>query len=166
VPGSVIATIYLLKERSVDKIVARLTTKELELVIKIAGRSPQIYPPGAYAALEGERDRRSMQRLAARSPDARISPGAARMRKTRERRRKDLRLLTIEVPLNPLAVGGTHPGASAEQRNRQKECVQMPGKIARSDPRLSVRVTRGAGRGHTSRLSCKRAGKTRISMPV
>src|SRR5262245_36381302 len=44
--------------------------------------------------------------------------------------------------------------------NRQNECVQMPGKMARSDPRLSVRVTRGAGGGHTSRLSCKRAGKT------
>jgi hypothetical protein len=42
----------------------------------------------------------------------------------------------------------------------------MPGKMARSDPRLSVRVTRGAGSGHTSRLSCKRAGKTRILMPV
>ena len=35
----------------------------------------------------------------------------------------------------------------------------MPGKMARSGPRLSVRVTRGAGGGHTSRLSCKRAGK-------
>src|SRR6266542_3249299 len=31
--------------------------------------------------------------------------------------------------------------------NRQKECVQMPGKMARSDPRPSVRVTRGAGSG-------------------
>ena len=33
-----------------------------------------------------------MQRSAARSADARISPGAARMRKTRERKRKNLRL--------------------------------------------------------------------------
>ena len=31
--------------------------------------------------------------------DARISPAAARMRKTRERRGKNLRLMTIEVPL-------------------------------------------------------------------
>src|SRR5215469_11866054 len=29
--------------------------------------------------------------------------------------------------------------------NRQKECVRMPGKMARSDPRPGVRVTRGAG---------------------
>jgi DDE family transposase len=29
--------------------------------------------------------------------------------------------------------------------NRQKECVQMPGKMARSDPRPGVRVIRGAG---------------------
>ena len=99
-PESVIAAICLLYERSVGEIVARLTTRELEQVINIAGRSPQIYPPGAYAALKEERDRRSMQRSAARGPDARISLGAARMRKTRERRRKNLRLVTIEVPLN------------------------------------------------------------------
>ena len=30
---------------------------------------------------------------------------------------------------------------------RQKECVQMPGEAARSDPRPSVRVTRGAVSG-------------------
>src|SRR5215469_10750422 len=42
----------------------------------------------------------------------------------------------------------------------------MPRKTARSDPRPSVRVTRGARSGHTSRLSCKRARKTRTSMPV
>ena len=41
----------------------------------------------------------------------------------------------------------------------------MPGKMAGSDPRPSVRVTRGAGSG-TSRLSCKRAGKTRTLTPV
>jgi hypothetical protein len=101
VPESVIAAIYLLHaERSLDKIVVRLTTAELEQVINIAGRSPQIYPPGAYAALKDERQKRSMQWSAARSPGARISQGAARMRKTRERRRKNLHLMTIEVPLN------------------------------------------------------------------
>jgi uncharacterized protein len=31
--------------------------------------------------------------------------------------------------------------------NRQKEWFQMPGKMARSDPRPSVRITRGAGSG-------------------
>src|SRR5262249_50458398 len=35
----------------------------------------------------------------------------------------------------------------AFKSNRQKECVQMPGKMARSDPRPGVRVTRGAGSG-------------------
>src|SRR5262245_55408210 len=35
----------------------------------------------------------------------------------------------------------------AFKSNRQKECVQMPGKMARSDPRPSVRVTRGVGSG-------------------
>jgi len=42
----------------------------------------------------------------------------------------------------------------------------MPGKMARSDPRAGVRVTRGAVAVSTSRLSCKRAGKTRTLMPV
>src|SRR5262249_16220115 len=42
----------------------------------------------------------------------------------------------------------------------------MPGKMARSDPRPGVRATRGAGSSNTSRLSCKRAGKTRTLMPV
>src|SRR5262245_12520124 len=36
---------------------------------------------------------------------------------------------------------------SCIQSSRQKECVQMPGKMARSNPRPSVRVTRGAGSG-------------------
>jgi hypothetical protein len=100
VPEAVVAAIRLLHERSVDQIAARLTTAELEQVIKIAGRSPQIYPSGAYDALKEERVRRSMQRAAARSSGACISLGAVRMRKTRERRRQNLRLITIEVPLN------------------------------------------------------------------
>ena len=36
---------------------------------------------------------------------------------------------------------------SCIQEQRQKECVQMPGEMARSDPRPSARVTRGAGSG-------------------
>src|SRR5215467_2275265 len=35
----------------------------------------------------------------------------------------------------------------AFKSNRQKECVQMPGEMATSDPRPSARVTRGAGSG-------------------
>jgi hypothetical protein len=42
----------------------------------------------------------------------------------------------------------------------------MPGKMARSDPRPSVRVTEVLVAVSTSRLSCKRAGKTRTLMPV
>jgi hypothetical protein len=84
VPESVIAAICLLDEKSVDEIVARLTTAELEQVINIVGRSPRGYQPGAYDALKAERHRRSMQRAAARSAGAHISSGTARMRKTRE----------------------------------------------------------------------------------
>ncbi len=56
VPETVIAAICLLRERGVDEIVAKLTATELEQVIKIAGRSPQVYPPGVYAALKDKRD--------------------------------------------------------------------------------------------------------------
>ncbi len=56
VSESVIAAICLLGEKTVDEIVARLTTTELEQVIKIAGRSPQVYPPGVCAALKDKRD--------------------------------------------------------------------------------------------------------------
>jgi len=42
----------------------------------------------------------------------------------------------------------------------------MLGKMARSDPRPSVRVTEVLVAVSTSRLSCKRAGKTRTLMPV
>ena len=42
----------------------------------------------------------------------------------------------------------------------------MPRKMARSDPRPSVRVTRVLVAVSTSRLSCKRAGETRTLMPV
>ena len=48
---------------------------------------------------------------------------------------------------------------SCIQDSRQKECVQMPGKRARSDPRAGVRVTRGAVAVSTSRLSARGPGK-------
>jgi len=101
VPESVIAAICLLGEKSVDEIVARLTTVELEQVIRIVGRSPRGYPPGAYGALKEQRDRRSTKPpVECGLGDERVSAGTARMRRTRERRRKNLRLVTIEVPLN------------------------------------------------------------------
>ena len=69
-PESVIAAIYLLDEKSVDEIVTRLTPLELEQVIKIVGRSPQGYAPGAYDALKEQQRRRSMQMSAAGPPPA------------------------------------------------------------------------------------------------
>src|SRR6516162_5518879 len=49
---------------------------------------------------------------------------------------------------------------------REKDCVQMPGKMARSDHRPSVRVTRGAGSGQHLGSVLQEAGKTRTLMPV
>jgi hypothetical protein len=42
----------------------------------------------------------------------------------------------------------------------------MPGKMARPDPRPNARFTEVLVAVSTSRLSCKRAGKTRTLMPV
>ena len=64
VPELVIAAICLLSERSVDEIVAKLSPVELEQVIKIVGRSPRGYPPGAYEALKGMRNLAQPERLA------------------------------------------------------------------------------------------------------
>jgi hypothetical protein len=61
VSEAVIAAICLLDQKSVDEIVARLTTAELEQVIKIVGRCPRGYPSGAYDALKGKRNLASPQ---------------------------------------------------------------------------------------------------------
>jgi hypothetical protein len=55
VSEAVIAAICLLETKSVDEIVAKLTTVELEQVIKIVGRCPRCYPSGAYDALKARR---------------------------------------------------------------------------------------------------------------
>jgi hypothetical protein len=85
----------------VDEIVPRFTTAELEQVIKIVGRSPRGYPPGAYDALKGKRNlaqpQPPIERLALKpgQPAARTNPGTERSRWIRARRFAAPRL---EVP--------------------------------------------------------------------
>jgi hypothetical protein len=55
VSETVIAAIYLLHERSVDEIVAKLRPSDLDQVIKLVGRCPSCYPPGTFAALKDRR---------------------------------------------------------------------------------------------------------------
>ncbi len=55
VPESVIAAIHLLPERSADDIVAKLTGRELEQVIKLVGLCPSSYPPGKLDALKARK---------------------------------------------------------------------------------------------------------------
>jgi hypothetical protein len=78
VSEAVIAAICLLETRSVDEIVAALTTVELEQVIKIVGRCPRCYPPGAYDALKGHR------RTPLPKPQPGINPGAERLQRSAE----------------------------------------------------------------------------------
>lgn len=76
VSEAVIAAICLLPERSVDKIVAKLSPVELEQVIKIVGRSPRGYPSGALEALKGKRNSAQPQRPTERlSPNVALKPG-------------------------------------------------------------------------------------------
>jgi hypothetical protein len=78
------------------------------------------------------------------------------------------------VRRHPAADRGAAPAAdhvdsvrrSVSKSNRQKECVQMPGKMARSDPRPAFGYPEVLVAVSTSRLSCKRAWKTRTLMPV
>ena len=55
VPETVIAAIYLLHERSVGEVAAKLTPDELEHVIRLVGRCPSCYPLGTLDALKGKR---------------------------------------------------------------------------------------------------------------
>ena len=92
VPESVIAAICLLDEKSVDEIVARLTTRELEQVIKIVGRSPGGYPPGAYEALKGKRNLAQPQPpTERRSPNVALKPSRPARRKRSDRWGQSLR---------------------------------------------------------------------------
>jgi hypothetical protein len=52
VPETVIAAIYLLHERSVGEVAAKLRPDELEHVIRLVGRCPSCYPPGTLEALK------------------------------------------------------------------------------------------------------------------
>ena len=77
VSETVIAANYLLHERSVDEIVAKLRPSELEQVIKLVGRCPSCYPPGTLAALK---DRRRLPSPKPQ-PGERINPGPERLRR-------------------------------------------------------------------------------------
>ena len=105
VPESVIAAICLLDEKSVDEIVAKLSRVELEQVIKIVGRSPRGYPPGAYDALKGKRNLAQPQppierlsrngALESGQPAARTNPGTEHSRRIHGHRFNAPR---VEVP--------------------------------------------------------------------
>jgi hypothetical protein len=79
-------------------------------------------------------------------------------------------LLTRPVGRPPHHVRRFHANFSYQagtwtKSNRQKECVQMPGKMARSAPRPSVRVTRSAGSGQHL-ASLLQEGRENALMPV
>ena len=54
----------------------------------------------------------------------------------------------------------------AFKSDRWEECVPMPGKMARSAPRPPFALPEGLAVVHTSRQSCRKAGKARIFTPV
>jgi len=52
--------------------------------------------------------------------------------------------------------------ASSRVSNRQEECVEMPGKMAKSDPRPPCGLPEVPITVRTSPLSCRKAGKAPI----
>ena len=72
---------YLLHERSVDEIVAKLRPSELEQVIKLVGRCPSCYPPGTLAALKDRRRPPSPKP----QPGEHTNPGPERLHRADER---------------------------------------------------------------------------------
>jgi hypothetical protein len=83
---------YLLHERSVDEIAAKLGPDELEQLIKLVGRCPSCYPPGTLDALKGRSHALSpapvasisTSRVASGRPAARIKPDAEHMRRAHQ----------------------------------------------------------------------------------
>ena len=55
VSETVIAAVLMLHERSVEEIAPKLSAAELEKMIKLVGRSPDVYPPGTLDVLKQRR---------------------------------------------------------------------------------------------------------------
>jgi hypothetical protein len=111
VSEAVIAAICLLETRSVDEIVARLTTVELEQVIKIVGRCPRCYPPGAYHALKGHR------RTPSPMPQPGINPGPERSHRSTEQTKPGIQHThQRRMPPRQFAGFGANAPLSASQR--------------------------------------------------
>jgi hypothetical protein len=125
VPETITAALQLIaRDHAVDAVAAGLTPAELERVIEIVRPcGVDTFPRGALAVLEGCRQRALKPSVLADAPssrsDARISLGAARMRRTRERRRKGLCLLRVEVPTSAVeaAKRGNLTGLTAALRD-------------------------------------------------
>jgi hypothetical protein len=110
VSEAVIAAICLLETRSVDEIVARLTPAELEQVIKIVGRCPRCYPPGAYDALKARRTPSQPQ------PRERTTPGPERSHRSAEQSRPATKHAQRWIPPRRFAGFGSKAPQSTTKR--------------------------------------------------
>ena len=115
------ALILISQARPLDDIVAKLTTHELEQVIKLVGRCPSYYPPRALDVLKSKSNLVSLQPPAERlsrngalefgQPAARTNPGTEHSRRIHVRQRADRynrlgppksKAGTRTIPLSPL----------------------------------------------------------------
>jgi hypothetical protein len=105
VSETVIAAIYLLPERSVADIVAKLRPGELEHVVKLVGRCPSCYPPGTLDNLKGRRQSRSPDHVASTSTSvASGQPAAEDARRAQERRLARIRVQATQSATERVAV--------------------------------------------------------------
>ena len=132
VSETVIAAIYLLHERSVADIVAKLRPGELEQVIRLVGRCPSCYPPGTLDALDGWRQAlppapvpsARTNSVASRQPATRTKPSPEDMRRAQEGRLARLHAHAFRTAPEPEHVvtpvkTGTGPGTRAETARRR-----------------------------------------------
>ena len=167
VPESVIAAVCLLDEKSVDEIVAKLSPVELEQVIKIVGRSPRGYAPGAYDALKGERHRRSTEPPAQRlSPKAAAKEQAGRVREDTDR----LRGGHTRRPMGLSADGrqsAAERGADALKGKRNLASLQPPSE--RLSPNVALKPGQPAhtnsGAERSRRIHVRRFTAPRLEVP-
>ena len=110
---TVIAAIYLLRERGIADIVAKLRPGELEQVIRLVGRCPSCYPPGTLDALNGWSKApppapvpsAPTNSVASRQPGARTKPKPEDMRRAQEGRLARLRAHASRTAPEPERVG-------------------------------------------------------------
>jgi hypothetical protein len=152
VPETVIAAIYLLHERSVGEVAAKLKPDKLEHVIRLVGRCPSCYPPGTLDALRNKRMASLTPTAARLLPSATTKEEVAAHPRSQHRRplaRPEARQGTAERPKRPNAAPkptGFRGPPAREANGKAEKSGTLTGTAAETARRrLLVQDLMGAG---------------------